>query len=731
MPPEGEKKGSIQGPIAANGKSNKVGINNDGMEMSTMDMGAKAKEAGLEGYDPWAGDMKEVKPDTPWKELSCRGKCVRILWNYISKPILLIGALYLFICSLDILSSAFRLLGGKAAGQTFANNEILQNPVAGLMVGVLATVLLQSSSTTSSIIISMVAGKVMYVRTAIPIIMGANIGTSVTNTIVSMGHVSDVDEFRRAFGGATVHDMFNWLSVIVFLPLEVVSHYLEYLTDAIVESMPLESYTSGKQDLLKAITKPLTALVISVDSDKITDIATNGEATDINLIKIWCKSNTTYVMGNVTYSNVTGIGGENVTSSYVVEELVAKKVGVVKCVNMFMDVAGVWSDEVIGAILLVLALLVLCSCLVIVVKILNSILKGSIANALKKFVNADLPGKLSWLTGYLAIIVGAGLTILVQSSSVFTSTLTPLVGVGVLQLDRMYPLTLGSNIGTTATGMLASLAASGDTLKDSLQVAFCHLFFNISGIILWYPIPFMRQAPIKLAMLLGNKTAKYRWFAVFYLFIMFFVAPATVFGLSLAGWYVLLAVAGPLVLLFMIIVLINVCQNKCPNRLPKKLRNWRWLPLCCHSLEPLDRVFRKICFCFKCCQQNPPQKLPNTVSVEPEVASTDDIPIVISRELSRDTFCQTTRDIGVQFPHDLNVDPELRRTTNYAFEADETETDWKPEPEIKINMETGSKPEQEVKITAETEMEPRSDVESATVVANTYASEDLMPRSEL
>ena len=74
-----------------------------------------------------------------------------------TKIVLLLGLLYLFICSLDFLSSAFRLLGGKAAGEAFASNEILSNPVAGLMIGILATVLVQSSSTTTSIVVSMVA----------------------------------------------------------------------------------------------------------------------------------------------------------------------------------------------------------------------------------------------------------------------------------------------------------------------------------------------------------------------------------------------------------------------------------------------------------------------------------------------------------------------------------------------------------------------------------------------
>ena len=88
---------------------------------------------------------------------------------------------------------------------------------------------------------------------------------------------------------------------------------------------------------------------------------------------------------------------------------------------------------------------------------------------IKKTLNADNP-YMPWLTGYLAILMGAVLTFIVQSSSVFTSTLTPLVGVGLISVDRVYPLTLGSNLGTTTTAMIASLAAEGsDRLRNSLQ----------------------------------------------------------------------------------------------------------------------------------------------------------------------------------------------------------------------------------------------------------------------
>merc|ERR1712024_159790 len=98
----------------------------------------------------------------------------------------------------------------------------------------------------------------------------------------------------------------------------------------------------------------------------------------------------------------------------------------------------------------------------------------------------DIPVRgLGWLTGYLAMVVGAGLTVLVQSSSVFTSTLTPLAGTGLVTLERVYPLTLGSNIGTTTTSLLAALASSGNE-RAALQIALVHVLFNITGIAIFY-----------------------------------------------------------------------------------------------------------------------------------------------------------------------------------------------------------------------------------------------------
>ena len=105
-------------------------------------------------------------------------------------------------------------------GKIFSS-DIMSNPIVGLMIGILFTVLVQSSSTCTSVIVSLVAAGGLDVKTAIPMVMGANIGTSMTSTLVSLTQVTDVEQFERAFAAATVHDCFNWSSVIVCLILEL------------------------------------------------------------------------------------------------------------------------------------------------------------------------------------------------------------------------------------------------------------------------------------------------------------------------------------------------------------------------------------------------------------------------------------------------------------------------------------------------------------------------------
>ncbi|KAM3926887.1 sodium-dependent phosphate transport protein 2A [Leptodactylus fuscus] len=523
---------------------------------------------------------------------------VRSMVTSLAKIPLLLGFLYLFVCSLDILSSAFQLAGGKVAGDIFKDNAILSNPVAGLVVGILVTVLVQSSSTSTSIIVSMVSSGLLEVRSVTPIIMGSNIGTSVTNTIVALMQAGDRDEFKRAFAGATVHDCFNWLSVLVLLPLEVATGYLNYITGLVVGTFKIQSGQDAPA-LLSVITEPLTKVIIQLDKTVITGIATGNEGfRNKSLIKIFCQEKVPQVLFNTSlkglqHCNISGLCWQNGNIATSGDNNSVLE-GAERCNHLFVN--SHLPDLAVGLILLAGSLVTLCTCLVSLVKILNSVLKGQVAKAIKKVINTDFPYPFTWVTGYLAMVVGAGMTFIVQSSSVFTSAITPLIGIGVISIERAYPLTLGSNIGTTTTAILAALTSPGDKLTNAFQIALCHFFFNISGILLWYPLPFTRL-PIQMAKTLGRRTAKYRWFAVLYLTICFLLLPSLIFAISMAGWKVLVGVGAPFVGLLLFLGAVNLLQVYNPQWLPIRLQTWDFLPIWMHSLKPMDRMITSASLC--------------------------------------------------------------------------------------------------------------------------------------
>uniref|UniRef100_A0A673WQ46 Sodium-dependent phosphate transport protein 2A n=1 Tax=Salmo trutta TaxID=8032 RepID=A0A673WQ46_SALTR len=545
---------------------------------------------------------------------------VREFFINCSKIPLLLLLLFFFVCSLDTLSSAFQLAGGKVAGDIFKDNAVLSNPVAGLVVGILVTVLVQSSSTSTSIIVSLVSSGLLEVRSAVPIIMGTNIGTSVTNTIVAMMQAGERNDFKRAFAGATIHDCFNWLSVLVLLPMEVATGLMTHLAHIVVTSFNIQTGEDAPE-LLKVITEPVTKLIIQLDRQVITGIAMGDERMrNRSLVKKWCHTGlvTVQTLNTITVSTLSSLSSlspPDPLPHHVTVSTLSR--------HLFADAH--LSDLTVGLILLAGSLALLCTCLVLLVKLLNSLLQGQVAKVIQKVINTDLPYPFGWLAGYLAMFVGAGMTFVVQSSSVFTSALTPLIGIGVISLERAYPLTLGSNIGTTTTALLAALASPGDKLAAAIQIALCHFFFNILGILLWYPIPVTR-VPICMARALGERTAKYRWFAVLYLLICFLLLPSLVLGLSLAGWRVMVGVGAPFVGVTVFIALVNLMQAHSPGHLPARLQSWDFLPRWMRSLKPLDRVITKATGCCSTGHATgDDQAAPInavTIPVDPKIAST-------------------------------------------------------------------------------------------------------------
>ncbi|CAJ1945770.1 unnamed protein product [Cylindrotheca closterium] len=453
-------------------------------------------------YDFSSGESNGGGMEPTWGEV-CHACCVRSPSEWASVLMGCVVAtffLYFFLFGLDLLGTGAKVMGGCTAGALFGDD---MNPVAGLMVGIVATVLLQSSSTTTSIVVSLVGADTVSVRQGIYMIMGANIGTSVTNTIVAVGHMGDGDQLELAFAGATVHDMFNFLSVAVLMPIEVISGFLFHFTERIIRDFRSQDGEKWEGPV-KRLVSPLAKRVIIANSDVTANIAKR---------RATC--------GTFYPSN-----GTLACEDY--NDPLSCKPGLIKCdtkgdvpycPSFFDAEATEAADKTAGVCAFIIGLIVLFICLFALIKILQAMLIGASTRLLYKATS---------INGYVSILIGTGITMLVQSSSITTSVLTPLVGVGVLRLEQMLPLTLGANLGTTMTAILAALLSK----PTAMQVALAHLIFNMVGILIWYPLPAMRSVPLGAARRLGKATRMWRGMPILYLLVTFLVLPITILGIS-------------------------------------------------------------------------------------------------------------------------------------------------------------------------------------------------------
>jgi len=523
-------------------------------------------------------------------------------WTKVALFWFVIYCIWVFLLVLSVMGTGFKLLGGKDSAKMF---DVVDNPISGVMIGILATVLVQSSSTTTSIIISLVGANELSVNSAVFMVMGANIGTSVTNTIVAMGHFANQDDLRRGFSAATVHDCFNLLSVAVFLPLNWIYPFLEKMTYEMVkdiETCDKETDDCNKREFLKPYVSPYSKGIAKYNKDvskyvsqgycmglcdhsfSSDDLATISgmvcEQTDAGANscgnvhsefdatswmsggKLYKKRVPAYIKTDASglantddagfyYACPSGTDCDTVTSIYdedandgagevTLTSLAANTVYAVcphpktgLCDKRLLKgglALDEWkmTDEGAGTFLTIWALGALCACLFCIVYTLQIIIKGGAARVLKKVIGFN---------PYLNMVVGMGITIMVQSSSITTSTLTPIAAVGLITLEEMFPLTLGANIGTTLTGIMGATVATSNPV-EAMQVALCHLFFNLFGIALWYPAPVMRNIPLRMCRFLGHMTAHPKYGKVFplvYTGVVFFAIPGIAYGIAAAA----------------------------------------------------------------------------------------------------------------------------------------------------------------------------------------------------
>ncbi|MCS4435856.1 Na/Pi symporter [Aquiflexum gelatinilyticum] len=169
-------------------------------------------------------------------------------------------AFVLFMFSIDLLTMSMVKLNNNLAEELF---QATNNPFVGLFVGLLITALVQSSSMVTSMIVAVVASGNLTLMQAVPMVMGANIGTTLTSTLVAFSYIMKKGEFKRALTAGVVHDIFNILTVMILFPLEI---YLGFLSRsaAFITNTFFDANTefAGEYTYNVLFTRPLTSWLV-------------------------------------------------------------------------------------------------------------------------------------------------------------------------------------------------------------------------------------------------------------------------------------------------------------------------------------------------------------------------------------------------------------------------------------------------------------------------------------
>lgn len=142
------------------------------------------------------------------------------LWGWLKAALFIFATLLLFFFAIDLMIASIQQLGRDALHTI---TGALQNPFTGLFAGLLVTSIVQSSSATTSVIVAMVASGSLTIQSAVPIIIGANVGTTITSSVISLGFVNKRKELKRAVAASGYHYFFNLLTLLIIFPLEY--HY--------------------------------------------------------------------------------------------------------------------------------------------------------------------------------------------------------------------------------------------------------------------------------------------------------------------------------------------------------------------------------------------------------------------------------------------------------------------------------------------------------------------------
>lgn len=376
------------------------------------------------------------------------------LMDRVMQWLAVLGLLYLFICFVSAVSEGFSLFSEQEIRGLM---ELATNPLTGLIVGVLGTALTQSSSTITTIIVGMVAAG-LPVTVAVPMVLGANIGTTITNTIVSLGHIREREEFRRAFAAGTIHDFYNMLAVAIFLPIELLFKPLERTADYLAHVFDVD-------------------MAVSIAEFNFAQAAVNPI---VHVVRDLC----------VFFVGLVGVNPETVHPSHLIGGLM-----------ILISIAGIFT------------------CIVLISRLVMAIIIGRTKSILHVIIGRG---------PFAGIASGTIITMLVQSSSTTTSLMMPLAGTGIVTLNTVYAFTVGANVGTTVTALLAAMTLSGPNADLALQIAIVHVLFNVAALLTVFSIPFLRAVPPYLAAKLADLATLRKIYALLYVILLYFALPAAV-----------------------------------------------------------------------------------------------------------------------------------------------------------------------------------------------------------
>ena len=347
--------------------------------------------------------------------------------------------LFLFLFAIDLMVISLSHISKDVVRSMIS---LVSNPFIALFIGLLITSIVQSSSTTTSVIVAMVASGSLEIHHAIPMVMGANIGTTITSDLVSLSFIAKKNQLRRAISTSTSHDFFNILTTIILLPLQYFYDFIGKLSKSITDLLDFE------------------------------------------------------IAGSMVNGGVFNASKLNIPVSDLIFNLINNP-----------------------TISFILSLVLLFVSIRLLSKIIYSFLLGNNRSKFEDFIFKNTYKSFAW---------GAILTASVQSSSVTTSLLVPVVAIGRIKIKSAFPFILGANIGTTITAFLAAFFNN----EAAITIAIAHLSFNIIGVLIFLPIKFMRNIPVYLANQLGLLILKYRIIGFLYIIITFFLLPFVLILLS-------------------------------------------------------------------------------------------------------------------------------------------------------------------------------------------------------